>query len=86
VVVSTKTLLIHCPVFREQAKFVSSVSSFPSPRVGDTIEVLYNPSDPDEAIIDRFMFRHLFEVVVFSFGVVGVFVYVYQRYAAGNLG
>src|SRR5215510_14579869 len=41
----------------QTSEFVSSVSSSPSPRLGDTIAVLYDPSDPSEATIDRFVFR-----------------------------
>ncbi len=66
----------------DTSEFVSSVSSFPAPAVGDAVIVLYDPSDPREATIDRFMFRHLGEVVVFCLGIVGVIVYVYQRFAA----
>jgi hypothetical protein len=63
-------------------EFVSSVSSFPAPAVGETVEVLYDPDDPREATIDQFMFRHLGEFVVFCLGALGVLIYVYQRFAA----
>ena len=66
----------------QAAAFVSSVSSFPAPRVGDTVAVLYDPSHPDDATLDRFMFRHLPELVFFCLGTAAVCVYAYQRFAA----
>ncbi len=45
-------------------------SNPPSYRVGDEVDVLYNPDDPGDAIIDQGIFNYLFSVIIIGFGII----------------
>jgi len=64
----------------ETSEFVSSVSS--SRSIGDTIGVLYDPTEPREATTEGFMARHLAEIVIFAVSMTGVLMYAYARLTA----
>lgn len=63
-------------------EFLSEVSSFPAPKVGDKVRVLYDPDDPKEATIDGFMNKHLLELILFGIGLGGVLISFLQRFAS----
>ena len=52
----------------ETVEFVSSFSTFPAPKVEGRVAVIYNPDYPGQAMIDRFVFRHLPELVLGMLG------------------
>ena len=62
----------------QTVEFLSSVSS--SQSVGDSVAVLYEPTDPREATTEGFMARQLPEIVVFAVSMTGVLMYAYERF------
>ena len=58
-------------------EFVSRVSSFPAPALGARLPLLYDPTDPHETVINRFVFRHWPETLVIGVGVAGILIYVF---------
>jgi hypothetical protein len=64
----------------ETNEFVSSVST--SRSIGDSITVLYDPTEPSEATTEGFMARHLAEIVIFAVSMTGVLMHAYARLTA----
>src|SRR5947208_2912687 len=62
------------------SEFVSSGSS--SRSIGDSIAVLYDPTEPREATTEGYMARHLAEIVIFAVSMTGVLMYAYVRLTA----
>ena len=72
-----------CLASGESVEFVSAHSSTPAiAEVGQTVRVLYDPANPQEALIDSFLFRHMVEILLLSVGLVFLVIFVYERYAA----
>jgi hypothetical protein len=63
----------------ERIQFVSHVSGSGAAS-GRSVPVIYNPKDPNEASIDRFMYRHLSEVVIFVLGLALSVLFVAKRF------
>jgi hypothetical protein len=60
--------------------FLETISSFPTPaQVGDRVRVIYDPKDPADAKLDRFGNRHLGEMVLLVFGLVGTLIYAFDH-------
>ena len=66
----------------ESVEFVSEVSSYPPPVVGSIVPVLYDPNDPKEAELDRFMSKYLLVVVAFFGGIVMVGIYLIEKFGS----
>ncbi|MCU1291237.1 MAG: hypothetical protein JWP08_87 [Bryobacterales bacterium] len=64
----------------EAIDFLSSVSSPQS--IGDSIAVLYDPTEPHEATTNEFMARHLAEIVIFAVSMTGVLICAYEQFTA----
>lgn len=58
--------------------FVSPAESFPKPRVGDPVAVLHDPSDPQDATLDAFIFKHLPETIFFFIGFATIMLFVFR--------
>ena len=54
-------------------EFQSNISRSPSPRIGDTVAVLYNPLDPSDAIEKSTFFGVVFLLIFLGIGLVAVF-------------
>lgn len=59
--------------------FVTSVSTFPAPRVGDSVTVLYHPNNPTDATLDAFLFKHTIEVVLFLMGALAIAIHSFEK-------
>jgi hypothetical protein len=53
----------------EEINFQSSVSSSLPPTIGESVPVLYDPTHPSDAVIDRFIYLYLAEVIGLVFGI-----------------
>ena len=72
-----------CLASGESVEFVSSYSSRPAiAEVGQTVRVLYDPANPQAAMIDSFLFRHMVEFLLLSVGLALLMAFAYERYAA----
>ena len=64
----------------ELMEFESSASPTPPPAVGETVSVLYDPKDPTEVRMENQKFRHWEESIVFVISMVGVLMFLYERF------
>ena len=51
-------------------KFMANFSSRPAPfQIGEQVEVIYDPNQPQKASINRFLYRWFAVMMCFSFGI-----------------
>jgi hypothetical protein len=61
--------------------FTPRAAFFGRLQVGDTLPLLHEPKNPQNAVIDGFFHRHLTELVVFLLGLAAVVPYVLHKFA-----
>lgn len=66
----------------ESVEFISSESSKPAiAAVGQTLRVRYDPANPQEAMIDSLLSRHMAEILLLTTGLSLVTIFIYERFA-----
>ena len=61
--------------------FVPRAAFFGRMQVGDTLPLLYEAKNPQNAVIDGFFHRHLTELVVFLLGLAAAVPYLLHKFA-----
>ena len=81
---SDSTNYLYSPVvefttdFSEKIVFESSVStSFTSYKIGDKVNICYNPADPKNAYIDSFIYKWGTPIILFIIGIFFVVTYMF---------
>ncbi len=64
-----------------EVNFVPRAAFFGRLQVGDTLPLLYDAKNPQNAVIDGFLHRHLTELVVFLLGLAAVMPYALHKLA-----
>jgi Protein of unknown function (DUF3592) len=64
----------------ETAEFTSTSSSSAGPAVGDTVSVLYDPTDPKDAQLDSFLSKYGFVVAVLFLGMTMIVIYSIKKF------
>jgi hypothetical protein len=60
--------------------FIPRASMFARMRVGDSLPLLYDPKNPQIAVIDGFFHRHLTEFVLLCLGLASVVPYLIHKF------
>jgi hypothetical protein len=63
----------------DMVRFTNRVTTNPPvAKVGEFVPIIYDPNSPADATVNRFMHRHLPELLAFAVGVVASLIFIFQ--------